>query len=163
LSAPYKLAKTDQGSYLFTSDTGLEYTCFFIACLITDNDGNDHSIYSFGFDRSGKFMSTRYANRFDERIKVTIIYIIREFFRVNGDNVLLYFCYPDDEFARHRSIAFRKWYNEELSDDIDHFKKDSAYKDEMLYGGMLILKKNPFHKLLNDAIDVYIAEMNDKK
>lgn len=163
MSTPYKLTKTDQGSYLFTSDAGLEYTCFFIACPITDNDGNDHFIYSFGFDRSGKFKSTRFANRFDERIKFTIIYIIKEFFRINGDNALLYFCYPDDEFARHRSITFSKWYNEELSDDIDHFKKDSAYKEEVLYGGMLILKKNPFHKLLNDAVDMYITEMNNQK
>ena len=39
--------------------------------------------------------------------------------------------------------------------DFDHFKKDSAYKDAILYGGMLILKKNPFHKLYHHLFLFY--------
>lgn len=163
MSTPYKLINAGKGTYLFTCDNGTEYTCFFIALPITDKDGNNHLIYSFGFDRSGKFVSTNFTNRFDVRIKLTIVYIIKEFFKLNEDNAVLYFCYPDDQLARHRSIAFSKWYKEEFSGEIVHLKKDTVYKNEILYGGMLIFKVNPFYELLVNAVDKYIAEINDQK
>lgn len=163
MPAQYKLVKNNQGIYLFTSEAGYEYACYFVACKLTDKDGNNHLAYSFGFDRSGKFSSDKFAGRFDEKIKRTIISIIRKFFKINGDKALLYFCFPDDELARHRSIIFNKWYKDELSDDINHIKKDITYNRETFYGGMLILKRNPFYSLLVEAVDVYVAEMIDQK
>lgn len=163
MPAQYKPVKNNQGVYIFTSDAGFEYTYYFVACQLVDKDGNNHLAYSFGFDKSGGFSSNKFAGRFDEKIKRTVISIIKEFFKINGDMALLYFCYPDDEFARHRSITFNKWYNEELSDDINHLKKNAKYNGDMFYGGMLILKRNPFYTLLIDAVDVYLAEMIDQK
>ncbi|GGH06266.1 hypothetical protein [Pedobacter zeae] len=52
---------------------------------------------------------------------------------------------------------------EEYSGDIVHLKKDTRYNDEIFYGYMLILKANPFYELLIDAIDRYIADINDQK
>jgi hypothetical protein len=163
LSPQYNLTLTEQGSYIFTTDNGIEYTAFFTDGPIEDKDGNMHTAYSFGFERSGKFVSNKFGYKFDEKIKNTIIFIIKEFFRVNGNTALVYFCFPGDEYARHRSITFSKWHREELSEDIEHYKKSSVYQEEKLYGGILVLKENPLLGLLVEAVNVYIDEMADQK
>lgn len=163
MSAQYKLTQTDQGLYSFTTDAGIAYTAFFIECPLQDKDGNEHIAYSFGFDRSGKFDLKKFSQSYDVKIKNTIVYIIEEFFKKNGEKALLYLCYPEDEYARHRSIIFAKWHKENLSDKIEHIKKYTTYNKETLYGGMLILKENPFIQLLIDAIDSYINDIADQK
>ena len=64
--------------------------------MITDIEGNDHIIYSFGFDREGNYGTGKFSNDFDVKIKTTIIHIIKEFFNKNGDKAIMYFCYDDD-------------------------------------------------------------------
>ena len=130
--------------------------------MITDIEGNDHIIYSFGFDREGNYGTGKFSNDFDVKIKTTIIHIIKEFFNKNGDKAIMYFCYDDDGFARHRSILFSKWYNEHNS-DILHLKKHLVLNGETQYGGMLILKSNPLLNLVDDAVDTYVKEVFQQK
>lgn len=163
MSALYNLLKTDQGLYSFTTDTGISYTAFFIACPIKDKEANEHIAYSFGFDREGKFELAKFSHAYDVKVKNTIVYIIKEFFDKNGDKALLYLCYPEDEYARHRSIIFSKWHKEELLDQITHIKKNTTFNDEILYGGILVTKENPLLDLLLDAIDGYINDITDQK
>jgi len=158
LSLHYNLSETDQGFYLFTTDLGLVYTVFFTSYSIDDKDGNSHTVYNFGFDRSGEFTAKKFGFEYDGRIKATIVFIIKEFFQKNDDKTLLYFCYSGDEYSRHRSIIFNRWCNEELSDDIEHMRKTATYNDEELHGGMLILKSNPLRDLLINAISSYIDD-----
>ncbi|SMC87679.1 hypothetical protein SAMN04488524_3142 [Pedobacter africanus] len=105
----YNLTRTEQGSYLFTTDAGCEYTAFFTSYQIFDEAGNSHTIYNFGFDRNGTFDGGEFQHSFDRKIKATIVYIIKEFFRKNDSKVMVYFCYPDDKYARHRSNAISKF------------------------------------------------------
>lgn len=163
MSALYNLTHTAQGLYSFTTDSGIVYTAFFIACPLKDKDDNKHIAYSFGFERKGKFDSEKFNQPYDVKIKNTIIYIIEEFFKKNGEKALLYLCYPEDKYARHRSIIFSRWHKEELSGKIEHFKKNVTYNAEALYGGVLVLKENPFIHLLLDAIDGYINDITDQK
>lgn len=163
MSALYNLTLTDQGIYSFSTDSGIAYTAFFIECPLQDKDGNDHIAYSFGFDRSGKFDSEKFSQTYDVKIQNTIVHVIEEFFIKNGEKALLYLCYPEDQYARHRSIIFARWHKEKLSDKIEHIKKHTTYNNEILYGSMLILKENPFIHLLVDAIDSYINDITDQK
>jgi len=158
LSALYNITKTGQG-YIFITDTNLEYTVLFSTNLIKDRDGNNHVVYNFVFERSGKYDSAGFKNRFDEKVKNTIVHIVKEFFKLNGDTALLYFCYPEDEYSRQRSITFSKWHREELSNEIEHLKKNTIYNEEKLYGGMLYLKDNPLSELLIEAVTKYFDEL----
>lgn len=158
MSLPYNLAKTDRGSYLFTTDRGLVYTVFFTSYDIEDEERNRHTVYNFGFDRGGTFTAGKFQHEFDERIKATIVSIIKEFFQKNDSKALLYFCYSDDEYSRHRAIIFGRWCREEMSDEIEHLKKTAVLNNERLHGGMLILKSNPLRDLLVGAISNYMSD-----
>lgn len=145
----YNLTRNLQG-YSFTTDLGVEYQVFFTAYYLDDADGNEHTVYNFGFERSGSFRSGKYEYEYDEKIKFTIIHIVEEFFTKNDENALLYFCYPNDELARHRSITFAKWCSESKM-DIEHTRGTVPYENKALYGGILVKKSNPLKSLLVNA------------
>lgn len=151
----YNLTRTDQG-YSFVTDQNIEYQIFFTMYYLDDADGNEHTIYSFGFERSGSFEAQKYEFGYDEKIKSTIIHIVTDFFIKNENNALLYFCWPDDDFARHRSITFSKWCKE--SDDIEHKRGVVTYGKKSLYGGILVKKENPLKSLLMDAFEQHIND-----
>ena len=159
----YNLSKTEQGVYQFTTDSGSDYTAFFTSYQLQDQENNIHTVYSFGFDRSGKFNNGKFQHEYDEKIKNTIIYIIKDFFLKNDNKALLYFCYSGDENSRQRSILFSKWCRDEASSDIDHLRKTTVINDEVLYGGILLLKSNPLRELLVNAISNFIEEIVNLK
>ena len=163
MSLRYNIKLTDQGSYIFTTDSNIDYIAFFTTCPIEDKEGNTHKAYSFGFERSGKYSLNKFTYKFDDKIKHTIIFIIKEFFRLNGSNALIYFCFQEDEYGRHRSIVFSKWHSEELSKDIEHYKKNINFEEERLYGGVLVLRENPLRGLVLEALDLYIDEIMKSK
>lgn len=163
MSLPYNLTLTEQGSYLFKTNADISYSAFFTSCNIDDKEGNTHHAFSFGFERCGKYSSEKFANKYDQRIKCTIIFIIKEFFRLHGNDALIYFCFQDDEYARHRSIVFNRWYVEEFAYDVEHYKKTVIIKENMLYGGMLILRDNPLGELLIEAVNAFFDEIMEEK
>jgi hypothetical protein len=163
LSLRYHLVDKGNGTYFFTTDSGIQYTTFFTSYQISDIDGNNHAIYSFGFDRSGKFDNKKFHHEYDEKIKQTIVHIVKKFFKKYDHNALVYFCYPDDEYSRHRSIIFSRWCREEIVEEIEHVKRNSVFKNEKFYGGMLVLKSNPLRKLLIKAVSDFIDDLANQK
>ncbi|MBB5438570.1 hypothetical protein HDC92_002246 [Pedobacter sp. AK017] len=101
MSLRYNLIDKGNGVYFFTTDSDIQYTTFFTSYQIFDQDSNSHTIYSFGFDRSGKFDNKKFHHDYDEKIKKTIVYIIKIFFKKHDQKALVYFCYPDDAYSRH--------------------------------------------------------------
>lgn len=108
MSLRYNLEITEKGYYKFTTELGVEYIAFFTEYSIQDSQGNNHKVFSFGFERSGQYISSKFSNKYDDRIKSTIVFIVREFFKQHGHEALIYSCFQEDEYARHRSIAFSK-------------------------------------------------------
>ena len=159
----YDLTHTEQGSYRFTTDNGLEYVAFFTTCPIEDDDGNMHKVYSFGFERSGKYASNKFVDKYDQKIKHTIVSIIKNFFKSTGDNAIIYLCFPEDKYARHRSITFSRWYSESLSDEIQHIKKNIIIRDDTYYAGILVRKENPLRELIVEAVNVYINQIIEQE
>ena len=87
---------------------------------------------------------------------------MQEFFKRNGNNALIYFCFQDDEYGRHRSITFSKWHRDELSDEFERRKKNVVYSNEKIYSGILVLMENPLLELIFQAFDKYINELINK-
>lgn len=163
MSLRYNLEITEKGYYKFTTELGVEYVAFFSEYSIQDSHGNNHRVFSFGFERSGQYISSKFSYKYDYKIKSTIVFIIREFFKKHGNEALIYFCFQDDEYARHRSIAFSKWHREGLSGEIEHHRKHGVYNNEDIYMGILMLKVNPLRELILEAIDTYIDEIMASK
>jgi hypothetical protein len=82
------------------------------------SDENAHIVYNFTFFRNEEFTNKPFINKFDPQISRTIILIVYDFFSKGEDKVLLYFCFNDDGYGRHRNITFKKWTNS-LSDSLD--------------------------------------------
>ncbi|TCD01303.1 DUF6169 family protein [Pedobacter psychroterrae] len=125
---------------------------------MTDADGNEHVAYSFGFDRAGIFENDKFQYEYDPKIRNTVVHIIKEFFSKNVDSGLLYFCYQKDDFSRHRSITFRKWWKQETESGIIFKPTAVNYNDKVSHGGILVLTTNPLAQLLIDAFTKHIEE-----
>ncbi|QEK50911.1 hypothetical protein FYC62_03920 [Pedobacter aquae] len=163
MSLRYNITKNPDGSYNFITDGNIEYVAFFTLCQINDKEGNEHTVYSFGFEKAGSYKSDKFKTKYDLKVKETIIFIIKEFFKLNGDGTLIYFCFSDDEFARHRSITFSKWYRESLFETIEHHKKSVKQNDVVFYCGALIARENPLRELLIGAINSYFSDLASYK
>jgi len=50
------------------------------------------------------------VNRYDGRIKATIIHILDEFFKRNKDNAILYTCLTEDGMSRNRRDYLGRWF-----------------------------------------------------
>ena len=157
MSAQYELTLTESGSYFFTTESGYNYFPYFTQYFLYDEDGNEHKVFHFGFERDRSYNRNKFEDKYDERIKNTIIYIVREFFRKNGESAVLYFCYEADGLSRHRSITFSKWFKE-LS-GISLHKRNARYKEHFLYSALLVKTNNPLRKLLTNAFDNHINDM----
>ncbi len=93
MPSQYRLT-VDESGYHFRTDSGIKYTAFFTNYSLYDSDGNEHIVYSFGFERDGSYAAKKFEFRYDYKIKNTIIKLIGDFFDRHGENALLYFCYP---------------------------------------------------------------------
>ncbi|WP_370687735.1 DUF6169 family protein [Pedobacter deserti] len=156
MPSQYRLT-VDESGYHFRTDSGIKYTAFFTNYSLYDSDGNDHIVYSFGFERDGSYAAKKFKFRYDYKIKNTIIKLIGDFFDRHGENALLYFCYPDDAYARHRSITFARWCYE-ADCDIEHKCGSVNYEDRPLYGGIPVKKMNPLKSLLMDSFEKHMKE-----
>jgi len=158
LSPLYNLTLNKDGSYSFISDDKHVYIIYFLQYKLIDADNNEHKVYSFGFSRNKEHATKSFTYRYDEKIKNTILAVINNFFAENDDKALLYFCYGDDGFARHRSITFKKW-GREVANSIESYSTRIAYFEDYIYGCLMVQKDNPLKKLIIDAFEQNIREI----
>ncbi len=160
MSPLYSLTLNKDGSYSFISEQGYKYLIYFFEYILTDADNNMHTVYNFGFSRNGKYSSDAFIYKYDNKIRDTIISVINDFFLKGDHRTLVYFCYGEDGFSRHRSIVFKKWYNG-LDPSIENHSKIVSYLNSNIYGSLIIKKENPLKKLIIDAFDAAIQEIID--
>jgi hypothetical protein len=88
--------------------------------------------------------------------------IVNDFFEKNDHKVLVYFCFGDDGYARHRKITFNKWCKD-LNKSIEKHDSTLYYEGSKIYGSLIILENNPLKKLILEAFNSYIEEINSDK
>jgi hypothetical protein len=160
LSLLYSLTLNKDGSYSFTSGQGHNYLIYFAESILIDADKNTHTVYNFGFSRNGTHSSDPFKYRYDSKIRDTIISVINDFFLKSDHRTLIYFCYGDDGFSRHRNIVFKKWCDG-ADPSIENYNKIVPYLDNNIYASLLIKKDNPLKKLIIDAFDINMQEIAD--
>ncbi len=142
LNSPYKVfLNSDNHTYHFVTQNGIKYITYFTdADEYFDNFELKSNIYVFGFDRS---RVNENSNVYDESIKVTIIAIIKNFFK-NKQNVLIFVADINEDKHRARHRLFNNWKNE--FDNLSEFEKydvEIVTEGEIFYASMIIDKNNP--------------------
>ena len=106
--------------------------------IIPDEDIDEYVVY-MGFTRVPPFKP--FEKPYDPHVEVTIMYLIENFFKSNKRSVLVYVCSSQEKYARHRSIAFRRWFlNSSLKDRFKHLPN----KFGETYTGAIYSQKHPF-------------------
>jgi hypothetical protein len=134
----YNLQQFKEG-YKFINNSGDEYYAYFTPFTLKSSDNEIIETVSFGFECKRSDPEKRQV--YDEKTKLTIIYIINEYFKKNGDNALLYICLNNDGKARHRNITFNKWFRE-LGQDYERYKSKIETEQLNFFSSILVKKDN---------------------
>jgi hypothetical protein len=103
-----------------------------------------------GFTRVPPFKP--FENPYDARVEVTIMYLIENFFKSNKRGVLVYVCSAQEKYARHRSIAFRRWFsNSSLKSKFKHLPN----KFGQTYTGAIYSQKHPFSEKIEFVLESF--------
>jgi len=149
LSSPYEFEKLKNGAgYKFVTSSGDIYIAYFTEFVLLDQSERDISVVSFGFNC--KRADEEKRQHFDEKVKQTIIYIIKEFFDEQGENAILYMCMNNDGKARDRHIIFNRWFNE-FKEGFEKHNSSEVNGKLGFYGSILLKKGNPDKQKLIDS------------
>jgi hypothetical protein len=144
LLSRYNLSPHKEG-YQFTTDSGISYTAYFSEYFLTTAAGEEVIVYSFGFE-----CNEERSDRYDEKIRNTIVYIIEYFFEQKMEEGLLYVCLTTDGMARHRRITFGRWYKE-IKSDIERYDCRERHAREGYYTSILVKSGNTRKDVIIEA------------
>lgn len=161
MSLRYSFIVSEDGSYKFTTDSGHHYLIYFSESYLPDLEGNSHTLYNIGFSRNGNHSNNSFIDKYDGKIRNTITFILNDLLIKNEHQVLIYFCFGDDGYARHRKITFNTW-SKYLVSDVEKHDSVIRYENANIYGSLLIMKDNPLKRLILNAFEDYLAELQDK-
>ncbi|MBL7727097.1 MAG: hypothetical protein JNM68_05410, partial [Dinghuibacter sp.] len=106
---PYPLQQIDELTYLFVTDSGDEYKCYFISYGNYFADYPDIVSKIFGFNVAVVNPPNRnYGN--DVRLAYTVIKIVASFLQ-SKINAVVYVCDPANEKGAARARKFNNWYH----------------------------------------------------
>lgn len=148
---PYKVIETEDFDYTFITKDGVVYRAYFLDVSYLHPQFSD--AYSFNIEPVGNADSTRHP--IDKRIGMTIVSILKEFFKKNENSMLMACDNTDGKEDKRRKI-FDRWY--EHYNDNSLIKLDAALANEVykLHVSMYIGKSNPRLELLISAFNELI-------
>jgi hypothetical protein len=115
-----------------------------------------------GFIRDGKHNCSPFKFKYDGRVSATITSVIKDFFEKNDHRTLIYFCFGDDGYSRHRNIVFNQW-SKKLDISVQKFDNTMRYEGRVIYGSLMIMKDNPLKSLIINSFNSYLKEMESHK
>jgi hypothetical protein len=145
LLSPYSVSTSlDEKSYQFETSSGALYFAYFSEFILTKADYGELNIFSFGFSRSGTGISVK--SKYDPRIRLTVLFLINNFFKLNSKNSILYLCLNNDGKAKYRHRTFNQWFG-----DLDRkFIKHQIVSNDF-YSSIILLKSNPLKEEIINA------------
>lgn len=109
----YEYEWCDNG-YVFTTDSGNTYIVSFIDCSPLISEAVNSKVYSFVVERVNQ---GNHVNGSDNKVRNTILIILREFFKINT-NALISVCEMNDGKQKARYRLFSSWEKKFLPSDI---------------------------------------------
>jgi hypothetical protein len=157
LSILYDFEITEDGSFQFTSDHGHIYSIYFLETPVPDKEGNIHTFLNLGFSRNGDHEHALFNNKYDKKIESTIIHILNDIFSKHDHRVLIYFCFGDDGFSRHRKITFNRW-KKGLNGSIEDHNAIIEYEGTQVFSCLMLVTENPLRSLILEAFEAYLQD-----
>jgi hypothetical protein len=157
LSTLYNIEVTEDGSFQFITDNNHVYLIYFLETLVPDSDGNIHTFLNLGFSRDGNHSCVPFTNKYDSKISGTIINLINEVFAKHDHRVLIYFCFGDDGYSRHRKITFAKW-KRVLNHAVESHNATIRYEETEVFSCLMLVSDNPLKELILDAFEAYLKD-----
>lgn len=149
MSNHYDLSLTKDGkAYQFITDNGDRYVAYFTEFILQNSNGEDIVLSSFGFTK--ETVSSLQKERFDPKVKATILFLIQEFFDKNPGEGVLYICLDNDDKGRNRHITFSKWFRE-LGGDYEKYDAPVSSRAFGLYSSLIVPKASPQKFELKEA------------
>ncbi|MEO8761185.1 MAG: DUF6169 family protein [Bacteroidia bacterium] len=152
----YPLFENDELYYEFITDSGINYRIYFLdyGHILNSYISHTNNIYTFNIDLDGNVSD---LGATDERIGLTIVYILKLFFE-KIENVIIYVCdsMDDRQLARKRKFDFWFWkYN-----DVSIIKEDgiAVIESVQILNTLLVNKYN----LQLTEIILSFKELNEK-
>lgn len=151
LPNPYNVVKTEDFDYTFVTKDGIVYRAYFLDVSYLHPEFTD--AYSFNIEPVGNIDTTRHP--IDRRIGITIVSILKEFFKKN-ENSMLMACDNLDGKENKRRKLFDRWYDKYNNNAL--IKLDAALENDVykLHVSMYIGKMNPKLELLISAFNELI-------
>jgi hypothetical protein len=156
LSNPYNYQSTDDGDYKFTTESGVEYTCFFVEPI----DGTllglelESTVQMFNIYPVDKKADLGTG---DDRIGDTTAELLNEAFANSHQNVIGYICDSDDPRAESRHRKFRIWFS--LYNKTKSKKLYTLCVSDTLYAGIITENNHPEHSVISSFINSEVEEM----
>lgn len=88
------------------------------------------------------------------------MFIVNDFFKRNDHRALVFFCFADDGYSRHRNIVFKRW-GKELDESIEKHSAKIEYEGVDIYASLMIVGENLLKKLILDAFKAYLNDLNN--
>ena len=147
LQSPYHIEEVANG-YRFTTNFGIVYELTFLL-YPTVNTSKDHCIYMFNIEQIKKGKTTK-----DDRIRITIEYILGLFFQ-NNVNAILVVMDTIDSKQEARLRLFKNWYGQRNDNRIEKYEATCQTEDIQLLAMLLIEASNPYKsRILEDYYDL---------
>lgn len=132
----YSVAESLDGlRYNFVTDSGVEYSAYFICMNSYGNMLNN--TYMFNFERLHNIKT-----KSDPKIKHTICSILLSFFS-NHNNAIIYICDSSDEREEMRNRVFSRWYKDMEIVNVERFNISTKTDYYKVFASLFICKDNP--------------------
>lgn len=147
---PYNSTITKPNHYIFTTDAGCEYECYFFTIGDVFSDYPKLSPLIFGFNLGITYKPEGKLG-LDRRIATTVVTIIKNFLD-KKTNVVVYICDNSDTRENARFHKFTHWFSQSNNTEIIQLKGVIRAGGTNILNAMLIHKKN---KHINQFIEAY--------
>ena len=151
--SPYQVSLTDGNSFYFTTEEGNEYEIGFIK----DDMFGLSDAYQFFIVPKGEANTIK-----DEKIQLTIVAVIEEFFRTK-EVLLDYICDTNDGRQATRSRLFSHWFCQFPNRKLYTLRTLTLYYENIaFYASVIIRNDNPKYEECLSAIDNFESEIRGK-
>jgi len=143
----YNITEIESG-YQFETDFGSVYQLTFLFYPLI-NTSEEYCMYMFNIEQVRKGKSNK-----DERIRLTIEYVLQLFFKENFNAIVVILdSFDDRQFIRKR--LFDKWFLQSKNVDVEKIEAICQTDDLQLISMLLVNKNNPLkNKIKDDYFDL---------
>lgn len=135
LQLPYKVLKSAEWDYTFTTKHGIIYHAYFID--FNSYHPNFRNVYTFNIEPA-----SNEPHPIDTRIALTVVSILMEFFTTK-ENAMIMVCDNLDGKEKKREILFQRWFKNYNDGRLVRFDASANTEDYTLYVSIYLRKDNP--------------------